>query len=274
LALKIFVPFDFIKHLAPIKLSDRECMTNYYAHSENKYDEWHLLKDHLQAVGQLASRSSEKNNIAIKKAAYWSGLLHDLGKYRDEFQQYLKNEREGGSDTHHVVYGAALAFQNEWLGPAFAIAGHHAGLHDLDQLQALVCDAKYQANERLPLIVERFEKKIGTIVKNIAEPQFAVDDPYRLEFYIRMLFSNLIDADFLDTESHCTGKQRDSLQLDSILAKTLLQLLVEEKNSKPQSGELNAIRSRLFQQCLDKAEERPGFFSLTVPTVAVKHFQV
>jgi CRISPR-associated endonuclease/helicase Cas3 len=241
-------------------------MTEYYAHSANDSDNWHLLSEHLQTVGLLASQFSEKNNIALKEAAYWSGLLHDLGKYRDEFQQYLKNEREGGKDTHHAVYGAALAFQNEWIGPAFAIAGHHAGLHDLDQLQGLVCDAKYLVNERLPLIVERFEKEIGTIVKKITEPKFIVEDPYRLEFYIRMLFSILIDADFLDTESHYTGKQRDSLHLDPALAKTLLQRLVKEKNSKPQIGELNTVRSHLFQQCLDKAEETPGFFSLTVPT--------
>ena len=241
-------------------------MTDYYAHSGNAHNDWHLLKDHLQAVGHLAEQFAGKNNIALKEAAYWSGVLHDLGKYRDEFQQYLKNEREGSSETHHAVYGAALAFQNEWLGPAFAIAGHHAGLHDLDQLQALVDDAKYHATARLPLIVERFEKELGAIVKNITEPQFVVDEPHRLEFYTRMLFSTLIDADFLDTESHYTGKQRDSLQLDTLLAKTLLQRLIEEKNSKPQIGELNAVRSRLFQQCLAKAEEKPGFFSLTVPT--------
>jgi len=241
-------------------------MTEYYAHSGNEHNDWHLLREHLQAVGLLASQFSEKNNIALKEAAHWSGLLHDLGKYRDEFQQYLKKERGGSSETHHAVYGAALAFQNEWLGPAFAIAGHHAGLHDLDQLQALVDDARYRANERLPSIVERFEKEICTIVKKIDEPEFANNNPHRTEFYIRMLFSTLIDADFLDTEFHYTGKQRDSLQLDSLLAKTLLQRLIEEKNCKPQIGELNAVRSRLFQQCFDKAEETPGFFSLTVPT--------
>jgi CRISPR-associated endonuclease/helicase Cas3 len=241
-------------------------MTIYFAHSENKNDEWHLLKDHLQAVGHLAEQFAEKNNRNLKEAAYWSGLLHDLGKYRDEFQQYLKYERSGGAETHHAVYGAALAYQNGWLGPAFAIAGHHAGLHDLDQLQTLVDDKKYLANERLPFIVERFENEICTIVKNITEPEFVGDSPCRLEFYTRMLFSTLIDADFLDTESHYTGKRRDSLQLDTILAKTLLQRLVEEKESKTRIGELNTVRNRLFQQCIDKAEEPLGFFSLTVPT--------
>ena len=145
-------------------------MTDYYAHSGNEHNDWHLLKDHLQAVGQLAEQFADKNNIGLKEAAYWSGLLHDLGKYRDEFQQYLKKEREGSSETHNAVYGAALAFQNGWLGPAFAIAGHHAGLHDLDQLQTLVCNPIYQANKRLPLLVKQFEKELGTIVKNITEP--------------------------------------------------------------------------------------------------------
>ncbi|MDD5463204.1 MAG: CRISPR-associated endonuclease Cas3'' [Methylococcales bacterium] len=235
-------------------------MTNYYTHSGNEHNDWHLLREHLEAVGHLAEQFAEKNNIALKEAAYWSGLLHNLGKYRDEFQQYLKKERDRGSETHHAVYGAALAYQNNWLGPAFAIAGHHAGLHDLDQLQTLICDTRYRIDERLLSIVKRFEKELGTIVKNITEPHFVVDDPHRLEFYARMLFSTLIDADFLDTETHYTGKQRDSLQLDTLLVKTLLQRLIEEKNSKPQTGELNAVRSRLFQQCLDKAEEKPGFF--------------
>jgi len=238
----------------------------FIAHTENTKGNPHFLKDHLQTVARLASLSAEKCNEMLKDAAFWSGLLHDIGKYRDEFQQYLKKEREGGSDTHHAIYGAALAFRHEWLGPAFAIAGHHAGLHDLDRLQALVCDAKYRADERLPSIVERFEKEICAVAKKIDEPEFAINDPHRTEFYIRMLFSNLIDADFLDTEAHYTGKQRDSLQLDTSLAKTLLQCLIDEKINKPQTGELNRVRSRLFQQCLDKAEAVPGFFSLTVPT--------
>jgi CRISPR-associated endonuclease/helicase Cas3 len=76
-------------------------------------------------------------------------MLHDLGKYRDEFQSYLCHEREGSIETHHAVYGAALACQRHWPGLAFAIAGHHAGLHDLSQLKNFVNDAKYKAAERL-----------------------------------------------------------------------------------------------------------------------------
>jgi CRISPR-associated endonuclease/helicase Cas3 len=78
-----------------------------------------------------------------------------------------------------------------------------------------------------------------------------------------MLFSALVDADFLDTEAHYTGAMRKSVEFRPA---ELLQWLIAEKESKSQAGELNAIRNRIFQQCLDKAKESPDFFSLTVPT--------
>src|SRR5574340_979069 len=106
----------------------------YFAHSTNGYGKWHKLAEHLVGVSKLASRFAEQSSSDLKDSAFWAGLLHDLGKYRDEFQEYLRNEREGGVETHHAIYGAAVAFQRNWLGPAFAIAGHHAGLHDLNEL--------------------------------------------------------------------------------------------------------------------------------------------
>lgn len=234
----------------------------YFAHSANGYGDWHRLADHLAGVAKLGSRFAEQSCSDLKDSAFWTGLLHDLGKYRDEFQAYLRNEREGSVETHHAIYGAALAFQRNWLGPAFAIAGHHAGLHDLNELQTLVEGSTYRTNERIPVLVERFEQELGEIPKQISEPSFVANE-HRAEFYIRMLFSALVDADFLDTEAHFKKTPRASLELQAL---ELLQRLIAEKASKSSEGELNAIRNRIFQQCLDKAQESPGFFSLTVPT--------
>ena len=235
----------------------------FLAHTENANGIPHLLRDHLQAVGNLASDFAGQSCPPLSDVAYWAGLLHDLGKYRYEFQEYLGGERDSSAETHHAVYGAALAFQREWLGPAFAIAGHHAGLHDLNQLQLLVDDSKYSTNHRVPIVAERFEKELGAIPAQIAEPAFTINDERSAEFYVRMLFSTLVDADFLDTEAHYTGTLRTSLDL---WPNELLQRLTAEKASKSQQGELNGIRNQIFQQCLDKATSPPGFFSLTVPT--------
>ena len=239
--------------------------TQFFAHSANGYGKWHQLAEHLVGVSKLASRFAEQSCSDLKDSAFWAGLLHDLGKYRDEFQEYLRNEREGGVETHHAIYGAALAFQRGWLGPAFAIAGHHAGLHDLNELQTLVEGSTYRANERIPVLVERFEQELEKIPNKIDEPSFVetAASEHHAEFYIRMLFSALVDADFLDTEAHFKETPRASFELQ---APELLQLLIAEKISKSSEGELNAIRNRIFQQCLEKAQESPGFFSLTVPT--------
>ena len=73
----------------------------------------------------------------------------------------------------------------------------------------------------------------------------------------------LVDADFLDTEAHYTGMLRQSYELRPDV---LMRQLVGEKATKSSAGELNTIRNRIFQQCLDAADLPPGFFSLTVQT--------
>lgn len=86
---------------------------------------------------------------------------------------------------------------------------------------------------------------------------------FSAELYVRMLFSALVDADFLDTEAHYKLAHRPTLSLQP---EALLQRIITEKESKSRDGELNELRNRIFQQCLDAAQQKPGFFSLTVPT--------
>lgn len=179
----------------------------FFAHTENEAGLPHRLCDHLQSVGALACDFARDANPAFAEAVLWAGLLHDLGKYRDEFQAYLREERESSAETHHAVYGAALAFQKKWLGLAFAIAGHHAGLHDLGQLKALVCDERYKAAERLPRIVERFAAEVRPLDDQMVDLVFDKSQAAHAEFYIRLLFSTLVDADFLDTEAHFNGRR-------------------------------------------------------------------
>ena len=240
----------------------------YYAHTAETetgerlgQEHWQPLSEHLRNVADKAGKSVGPLNLAAK----WAGLLHDLGKYREPFQEYLAGKCPGSVETHHAVYGAALAFQRDWIGPAFAIAGHHAGLHDLSDLQALVCGNKYDAMNRLAPLVKRFEEELGKIPNELAEPEFAdpAKDKAVTEFYVRMLFSCLVDADFLDTEQFISRQERRSIKLGAAL---LLERLQAHRGEFDSSGELNALRNRVFEECLAKAAEPAGFFSLTVPT--------
>ena len=244
---------------------------NYYAHTAetatgerdpNKL-RWQPLSDHLQNVANKAREFAEP--LGFADVAKLAGLLHDLGKYSGPFQEYLAGERLGSVETHHAVYGAALAFKREWLGPAFAIAGHHAGLHNVSDLQELVCGEKYDAMNRLNPLVKWFEAELGKIPEELAEPEFAkcAEDKAVIEFYVRMLFSCLVDADFLDTEQFSTEQERYPVKLDAPL---LLKRLQAHRGKFDSFGELNQLRNRVFEDCLAKAAEPAGFFSLTVPT--------
>lgn len=236
-------------------------MSNFLAHNENASGAPHLLHEHLRCVGTLARQFAETGNEHLATIAEWAGLLHDLGKYREEFQQYLAGKRHSSHETHHAVYGAALAFQQRKLVLAFAIAAHHAGLHDREKLSELLKDARYDFT-CLPTLQQRFEAEVGNLDLSFSDPDFA-KDKLRLEMLTRMIFSALVDADFLDTEAHFQLQSRAIFQLE---AEKLLQQLLAEKNAKAKDGALNTLRNRIFQQCLDAAEISPGFFSLTVPT--------
>lgn len=239
-------------------------MSDFWAHTDNEKGQPHLLRDHLRSVGNLARDFAAIGNPDMAEAAQWAGLLHDLGKYRDEFQEYLRGNLESSTETHHAIYGAALTYQQRCVGPTLAIAGHHAGLHDWHQLaEELKTDAKYQAQGQLPLMRERFTAELGELIAKIKEPQFMRTNKLSAELYVRMLFSALVDADFLDTEAHHKLAHRPTLSLQP---EALLQLIITEKESKSRDGELNELRNRIFQQCLDAAQQEPGFFSLTVPT--------
>ncbi len=239
-------------------------MSRFWAHTKNTAGAPHLLSDHLRGVGELARSFAANANPQMAEAAQWAGLLHDLGKYRDEFQDYLRGQRESSEETHHAIYGAALTFQQRCVGPTLAIAGHHAGLHNLhDLFNDLKVDTKYHAQAQLPQMQERFTAELGKLAERITEPDFIKSNHLSAELYVRMLFSALVDADFLDTEAHHTLTQRLAYALES---EELLQRIIEEKESKPRDGALNELRNRIFQQCLEAAQHEPGFFSLTVPT--------
>ena len=141
-------------------------MSNFLAHPENVSGEPHLLHDHLRCVGTLTKQFAEAGNAQLATVAEWAGLLHDLGKYRAEFQEYLRGQRHSSHETHHAVYGAALAKAHNKWAMAFVIAAHHAGLHDLDELQELIKSPKYNTQNCLPELVAKFEIIINNELKD------------------------------------------------------------------------------------------------------------
>lgn len=249
---------------------------DFYAHTADDEGQWQPLATHLQNVAELAGRFAA--SCRLDNAARSAGLIHDLGKYRKEFQEYLCRTREAGTETHHAIYGAALAFRRavedhpHLIPAAFAVGGHHAGLPDVTDLRQNVEGIKYRTSERVPKLAELLELQVGKLRFDSSpalEAAIQCKDELALEFAIRMVFAALVDADRLDT-AHWPNAVPPERLLD---AARLLQRVETERERKRKGSddtdanrELNRLRNAVFDDCLAAAKLTPGFFSLTVPT--------
>jgi CRISPR-associated endonuclease/helicase Cas3 len=186
----------------------------YYAHTDparpgelpEEGANWHLLKKHLEDTAQLAREFT--NAFGAGDWGHLAGLWHDAGKYSDEFQTMLRNSCdahiEQKSKIDHSTYGAQQVNQKWPRGEgktlAYVIAGHHTGIPDGKSNDA---SCLYKRVEK-PLSYH-FACPESLFEQSKPNFPFALDKKrlcFELKFFIRMLFSCLVDADFLDTEKH------------------------------------------------------------------------
>ncbi len=254
----------------------------YYAHSrpDVSEDEWQLLKDHLQNTADLAVRMGEPLGIAelVRVAA----LLHDLGKYSDLFQARL---RGGRRRVDHATAGAREIARMFADTPqkvlaeliSFAIAGHHTGLPDygspgdLGEEGTLLARREKKRLEDYSAYKQELDlsdirlpnPKIKPVRFRFGEREQTFPD-FSISFLARMLFSTLVDADWLETERFMEGeKPRGQHASIAELAEQFNQFLQRFENP---STPINRKRTETLHACIHKAENQPGFFKLTVPT--------
>ena len=187
----------------------------YYAHSlpnEPTTENWQTLEAHSCAVALHAKNFAEA--LFSEEWAHNAAWLHDLGKLDSAFQGYLR--RENGLDdseydagrVNHSSAGASCA--EEKLGHcvgrilAYLIAGHHAGLPDWDASDtgnAALSIRMEEGRENYARIRDVAEVMLVHLKKTSAPPSFLAKHPENFHLWMRMLFSCLVDADFLDTEA-------------------------------------------------------------------------
>jgi CRISPR-associated endonuclease/helicase Cas3 len=257
---------------------------NFIAHIKKNPDgswaEPHFLKDHLLDTAKLASKFAK--DFGNSDWAELVALLHDLGKYHPDWQKYIRKETGYDEEAHiegyagrpnHSTAGAVYIFEKFRNIPiakalAYVIAGHHSGLPDWNpQLSQRIYDENRNliSNDLEKIkVVEEAKQFFETPIPKTTPPFFKENkvDNEQIHLWIRMLFSCLVDADFLDTEKYMEAKERGGyLSLNELKNK-----FDNYMNDMKPDSEINKKRNQILNQCREKAKLQPGFFSLTVPT--------
>lgn len=216
------------------------------------------VKEHLENTAKMASDFAKP--MHLEKHAYIAGLLHDIGKYSDGFQGRL----HGGAKVDHSTAGAFEAYKRRMVIETFCIAGHHAGLPNGGgradiQGSSLNARIKRASIENLEPDKE-WEKDI-----TLPDSDFCSNDLLELSYDIRMVYSCLVDADFLDTERFMTGSVDRGRAFDVTAMEAALKSYIS--SWYPAKTELNKLRCKILDHVISEGTDRNrGLYTLTVPT--------
>lgn len=239
-------------------------MEEYVGHTAEDGRKQKLI-DHLKGTSKLAEQFAD-----VFAAGEWgrmAGLFHDVGKYSQAYQRRIL---EDGPRVDHSTAGALLMkkIRNAYL--ALCIASHHSGLLNVGSKVATSDEGTFRGRMKKDLSgkldFSAYRKELPEPKPLRTCPHFLYpEDQFYRSFFIRMLFSCLVDADFLDTEQFMSNGtvKRDGFASIQELHDAFFEYY---KRFGTPTTPINKKRQEIYQECLAAAEKEPGIFSLTVPT--------
>ena len=226
-------------------------------------DNWTIQTndEHQEGVASLASEFA--NDFSMGEWGRIVGLLHDKGKEKKTFQQHILKESGYNPDIRvegdykHAYVGALVAKR---LFPKYhvlmdnALMGHHRGLYDYgDMVEMMKLDIPQDVS-------------VDEISANLELPK--ISSPKDIHHLQRMLYSCLVDADYLDTEAFMQPEQSKLRggKMTMRVLDAMLESFLEKLKSISADTEVNRIRNEVQDCCLAESGGEVGFYSLTVPT--------
>ncbi len=237
-------------------------MAKFMAHiSDDKLRE-QSVQEHLKNTALLAGQFADK--FCCRDWGFGCGMLHDIGKYSKKFQLRL----HGGPIVDHATAGARELYSRGYLMAAYCVAGHHSGLPDGGTQADIAGSSTLYGRMKKQL------KDYQAYQSEIVMPEFT-NPPlvpvgrggFSVSFFIRMLYSCLVDADFLDTEqfmSDGTARRIQNASMEELLQS--LRAYITPWMEQTEQATVNGKRTAILQACLDKGKEKQGLYTLTVPT--------
>lgn len=227
----------------------------FYAHKRED-GSYQTVAEHLEGTAKLSADFASA--FGEEEMGRLVGLAHDIGKCSDGFQKRL----EGDIKVDHSSAGALECAKLNQMFAACCVMGHHGGLPDFGNRRV--------DNIGTPTFCGRLKKAIeGSIPKYTwdgllpsIEQHYSNDNLYN-SMWIRMLYSCLVDADYLDTEAFVLQRSREEHTSLKDLSKRLDEYI---KPWFPPKTELNTLRCEILEQCREAAASERGIYTLTVPT--------
>ncbi len=237
----------------------------YYAHVRENADgseKYQTVAQHLTGTAELCRKFAAA--FGVEADGELAGLTHDIGKCTDAFQDRLLND---GPIVDHATAGAvACAIRRNRYASA-CVAGHHGGLQDFGNMRTARKDDGTFYGRLMKGREEQCLERCGDSGVKLPPPMASAAQklaPLQASFWTRMLYSCLVDADFLDTEQFMNGERGRGGYDDIPMLLERLQVYIEPWQ-QPKT-ELNRLRCEILGTCIEAGSKPKGVYTLTVPT--------
>lgn len=253
---------------------EKQLISHLYQDKEDGHWIIQTNDEHQKGVAEMAAEFAR--HFGLPSWGYTLGLLHDRGKERAAFQQYIRKvnglpltDKKHYEDHQHAYVGGILAKNHMGINVlnllVNQIISHHTGLHDYTDVEALLQEKQLPGEISMEIKIDK-----QTLLAELGESPFFKSAVSAKHFHhlSRMLFSCLVDADRLDTErfmdTETWSKRGRSASLADLLPK--LEAYIQKLQTDAEETAVNIIRKSVQEQCRKTSSRAKGCYSLTVPT--------
>ncbi|SHF68304.1 CRISPR-associated helicase, Cas3 family [Bacteroides luti] len=243
--------------------------------NDNGEFEIQKLEEHLVGTAEMAKQFCKEIDCYLW--GYQIGIWHDIGKYNSYFQKYIKiNSGYLGDEgtmnkTDHSSAGAIYAkecFPRIWQPLAYIISGHHSGLLNWDNELGITGDLQSRLQKKISEDIRLFLPDKYKQPLELPIPFDGKLNEKNIHLWIRMMFSCLVDSDYLDTERFMNPdsfyKRGHYSSIPDL--KNKFDAYMESLNESASNTFVNTLRSEIYSACINSGESENGFFTLNVPT--------
>lgn len=264
---------------------------DYIAHVRSSDRAIQTVKEHLLDAQELAEKWG--NSLRISKVCGLAALLHDLGKYSDAFQDYIRRATAGEKVTRgevdHATAGGRLLFDmlkgtsvtKQLLAEIVsnAIISHHGNLHDYvsGEESPFLRRVEMKTLEEYELCKYRFFDEVMSefdLNRYVESAHLEMLEYFKrigqntsvCTFLTKFIFSVLLDADRTNTRQFETNQPEYTLMSDFTVYMKRLEDYISHLGKKTSATPINLLRQQMSNQCREHAKQPSGIYTLSIPT--------